>query len=115
MLPVQGLGAGGGQTERKSFEHPPGKLLWNYDVEGDNLTAIGYHQNIYQGSTTGGQFSGTQQGQSVQSGQWHRAGAIDDSTGEESIWETAKKWAYSAGEKMAETEAEIWKRVNGEK
>ena len=41
MLPVQGLGAGGGQTERKSFEHPPGKLLWNYDVEGDNLTAIG--------------------------------------------------------------------------
>lgn len=53
--------------------------------------------------------------QSGQSGQWHRAGAVDDSAGEESIWDTAKKWAYTAGQKMAETEAEIWKKVNGEK
>ncbi|KFY46720.1 hypothetical protein V495_02293 [Pseudogymnoascus sp. VKM F-4514 (FW-929)] len=46
---------------------------------------------------------------------WHRAGDIDDNAGEESIWETAKKWATTAGGKLAETEAEIWKRVNGEK
>jgi hypothetical protein len=39
---------------------------------------------------------------------------LNDSPDEDSIWETAKKWANSAGEKMAETEAQIWKRINGE-
>ncbi|OBT40752.1 hypothetical protein VE00_09267 [Pseudogymnoascus sp. WSF 3629] len=102
MLPVQGQGVAGGQAERRSFEHPPG-----------------YQQNPYGGGMSGDQYSGaprpSHSAQSGQSGQWHRAGDIDDNGGEESIWETAKKWATTAGGKLAETEAEIWKRVNGEK
>lgn len=46
---------------------------------------------------------------------YHRAGTMNDGPEEESIWDTAKSWAFSAGKKMAETEAEIWKRINGEK
>lgn len=65
---------------------------------------------------TGDQYGGAPQpSHGVQSGQWHRAGDMDDNAEEESIWETAKKWATTAGGKLAETEAEIWKRVNGEK
>ncbi|KFY47581.1 hypothetical protein V496_10553 [Pseudogymnoascus sp. VKM F-4515 (FW-2607)] len=97
MLPVEGQGTGGGQPERRSFEHPPG-----------------YQQNPYGGGMPGGQYGGapqpSQSAQGGQSGQWHRAGDMDDNTGEESIWETAKKWATTAGGKLAETEAEIWKR-----
>ncbi|KFY64128.1 hypothetical protein V497_01830 [Pseudogymnoascus sp. VKM F-4516 (FW-969)] len=95
-LPVQGQG----QAQRRSFEHPPG-----------------YQQNPYGGGgMTGDQYGGAPQpSHGAQSGQWHRAGDIDDNAGEESIWETAKKWATTAGGKLAETEAEIWKRVNGEK
>lgn len=40
---------------------------------------------------------------------------MNDGSEEESMWESAKSWAFSAGKKMAETEAEIWKRINGEK
>lgn len=46
---------------------------------------------------------------------YNRAGTMNDGPEEESIWDTAKSWAFSAGKKMAETEAEIWKRINGEK
>ena len=47
-------------------------------------------------------------------GEWHRAGTMNDGP-EESIWDTAKSWASSVGQKLAETEAEIWKRINGDK
>lgn len=32
----------------------------------------------------------------------------------ESVWNTAKKWAQTAGDKISEAETEIWKRVNKE-
>jgi hypothetical protein len=33
----------------------------------------------------------------------------------ESVWNTAKSWASTAGKKLSEVESEVWKRVNGEK
>ena len=33
----------------------------------------------------------------------------------DSIWNTTKSWAATAGKKLSEAEAEVWKRVNGEK
>lgn len=75
-------------------------------------TRVGYHQNPYASNITADQGAASQ---GAQSGQWHRAGTMNDGPDEVGIWDTAKKWAYSAGEKMAETEAEIWKKVNGEK
>jgi hypothetical protein len=33
----------------------------------------------------------------------------------EGVWNTAKAWASTAGEKLSEVESEVWKRVNGEK
>jgi len=33
----------------------------------------------------------------------------------ESVWNTAKAWASTAGKKISEVESEVWKRVNGEK
>jgi len=32
----------------------------------------------------------------------------------EGIWNTAKKWASDAGEKLASAESEVWKRINKE-
>lgn len=31
---------------------------------------------------------------------------------EESIWDTAKKWAFVAGEKASQAEKEVWRRIN---
>lgn len=72
----------------------------------------GYHQNPYASDRPEEQHNASAQ---EGGGQWHHAGSLEDVADEGSVWETAKKWAYSAGEKMAETEAGIWKRVNGEK
>ncbi|KAF7901896.1 uncharacterized protein EAF01_007194 [Botrytis porri] len=33
---------------------------------------------------------------------------------EEGIWESAKRWAGSAGSKLSEGEKEVWRRINGE-
>ena len=38
-------------------------------------------------------------------------GSLGD-TGEEGMWDTAKKWVQSAGEKISEAEAEVWRRIN---
>ncbi len=40
---------------------------------------------------------------------------MSDAVDEESVWDSAKNLAFSVGKKVAETEAEIWKRINGEK
>lgn len=31
---------------------------------------------------------------------------------DESVWGTAKKWAYAAGDSLAKAENEVWKRIN---
>ncbi|KAH0541330.1 hypothetical protein FGG08_004168 [Glutinoglossum americanum] len=32
--------------------------------------------------------------------------------GEEGVWETAKRWVRTAGEKVGEAESEVWRRIN---
>lgn len=39
-------------------------------------------------------------------------GGIGDGAEGEGVWSSAKKFAASAGEKLAGVEAEVWKRVN---
>lgn len=38
------------------------------------------------------------------------AGAAED--GEEGIWNAARKWAQTAGDKLSAAETEVWKRIN---
>jgi len=33
---------------------------------------------------------------------------------DESVWDTAKKWASAAGNSLAAAEGEVWKRINKE-
>lgn len=41
-------------------------------------------------------------------------GGSEGARGEEgSMWNTAKSWLGVAGNKLAETEEEVWKRING--
>ena len=75
---------------------------------------LGYHQNQYAANQTPQQRQALQL-QPDQDQPYHRAGTMNDGAEEESIWDMAKSWAFIAGKKMAETEAEIWKRINGEK
>lgn len=44
--------------------------------------------------------------------QYQRSAAADEQQGETSVWDTAKKWAASAGESLAAAESEVWKRIN---
>lgn len=39
-------------------------------------------------------------------------GAYDSQ--DESVWGTAKKWAYAAGDSLAKAENEVWKKINKE-
>jgi hypothetical protein len=32
----------------------------------------------------------------------------------DSVWNVAKKWAQTAGEKFSEAEAEVWRKINKE-
>jgi hypothetical protein len=41
---------------------------------------------------------------------FEKIGGIDS----ESVWNTAKHWANVAGDKLSQTEAEIWRRINKE-
>jgi hypothetical protein len=43
-------------------------------------------------------------------------GVISDENGidTKTVWNAAKQWVSAAGDKISETEAEIWKRINKE-
>lgn len=94
---TQSLGLSGESITRSSLEHPPG-----------------YQQNPYASNETAAQRAASQH-EVDRSNQWHRAGDPIDGTDEGNLWQTAKTWVYSAGEKLAEAEAQVWKRINGEK
>ncbi|KAG6029984.1 hypothetical protein E4U41_000222 [Claviceps citrina] len=44
--------------------------------------------------------------------QYQRPAAAYEDQAEASVWDTAKKWAVSAGEGLAAAEGEIWKRIS---
>ncbi|KAG5947441.1 hypothetical protein E4U53_006419 [Claviceps sorghi] len=44
--------------------------------------------------------------------QYQRSAAAYEGQSEASVWDTAKKWAASAGEGLAAAEKEVWKRIN---
>ncbi|OAQ70074.1 hypothetical protein VFPPC_02608 [Pochonia chlamydosporia 170] len=74
----------------------PTYLQGNYPTAGFSPPAGGYQQDVnaagynsYQRSTV----------------------AYEDQS-EASVWDTAKKWAASAGESLAAAENEVWKRIN---
>ena len=60
--------------------------------------AGGYQQDVHAaGYAAGGDRGGS-------------GGGYDGDDG--SVWDTAKKWAASAGESLAAAEQEVWKRIN---
>jgi hypothetical protein len=77
---------------RRSLEHPPG-----------------YHQNIHASELTNQQKRAQE---ANRSGFSTGDGASDLDT--EGVWNTAKKWAAQAGERISEAEAEVWRRVTKE-
>jgi len=87
---------------RRSLEHPPG-----------------YVQNPYASDLTAEQRQA--QAAAEQSTNYSYSDNLDKPNGTaafgvdpEAVWNTAKKWAQSASEKIQEAEAEVWKRVNKE-
>lgn len=79
---------------RRSLEHPPG-----------------YQQNEYASELTSDQRRALEAN--------NLTGLEDSSAGvgginTENIWNTAKQWASTAGNRISETEAEIWRRINKE-
>ncbi|KAK0113157.1 hypothetical protein ONS95_014856 [Cadophora gregata] len=87
-----------GESLRRSLEHPPG-----------------YHQNVYTSELTSDQRRAQQTEQATNfSGMGTRdtgnAGGYDP----EGVWNAAKKWAQTAGEKISVAEAEMWKKINKE-
>lgn len=79
---------------------------------------IGYLQNPYASNFSADQRRAQEGGDSPTLGNY---GSENKSTtaafgvDPESVWNTAKKWAQTAGEKVSEAEAEVWKRINGDK
>lgn len=89
-LGVQGAG---GDPRRPSFEHPPG-----------------YVQNPYASGQQYNQRNETPSyGYNGISSASHNGG---HDGAELSMWDTAKSWAKSAGEKASQVESDIWRRIN---
>jgi hypothetical protein len=88
-LGVQGVGA---DPRRPSFEHPPGY------VQNPYASAQQYNQRNESPSL------GYSVGSSYNNG-------VHDGEGL-SLWDTAKSWAKSAGEKASQVETDIWRRIN---
>ncbi|KAH8595689.1 hypothetical protein B0O99DRAFT_152620 [Bisporella sp. PMI_857] len=78
----------GSDNPRRTLDHPPG-----------------YQQNVYAAEMTGEQRRTLENASQADNGS---NGVIDG----EGIWSTAKQWAQTAGTKLQETEAEVWRRIN---
>lgn len=91
-LGVQGLGA---DPRRPSFEHPPGY------VQNPYASAQPYNQR--NDSPSMGYSAGSSNSKN----------GVHDSEGL-SLWDTARSWAKSAGEKASQVEGDIWRRINKE-
>jgi len=94
--PIQGDYA----APRRSLEHPPGYQQNSYASE------LSSNQRRAQGAANNSSNLGGLGGY----GSSEKGSGIDT----ESMWSTAKSWVATAGEKIAETEQEIWRRINKE-
>ena len=81
---------------RQSLEHPPG-----------------YQQNVHASELTPEQRHAQDVGNASDLGGYDRSEAVGGIDGE-SIWNTAKRYAQTAGEKLSEAETEVWRRINKE-
>jgi hypothetical protein len=79
-------------TPRQSLEHPPGYQQDSYasELTSDQRRALDANNSSSLGGTS------------------ESVGSINT----ENIWNTTKQWASTAGRKMSETEAEIWRRIS---
>ncbi|GAO13137.1 uncharacterized protein UV8b_03533 [Ustilaginoidea virens] len=68
----------------------------NYPTAGYSPPAGGYQQDV--------NAAGFSQHQGL--------AAASEEQGEAGVWDTAKKWAASAGESLAAAESKVWKRIN---
>jgi hypothetical protein len=89
-VPISASDAG---STRRSIEHPPG-----------------YHQNAYASEPSSDQRR-AQEAHNASAPQDTGEGGIGG-LGADNIWNSAKKWATQAGEKLSEAEAEVWKKIN---
>ena len=83
---------------RRSLEHPPGYQQNSYasELSNDQRRA----QDAANNSSGGlGGYGGSENGSGIDT---------------ESMWNTASKWVTAAGNKLSETEQEIWRRINKE-
>jgi hypothetical protein len=80
------------EAPRRSLEHPPG-----------------YQQNTYASEPTSDQRR-AQEGNNSSGLMAGSEGGLDA----DSVWNVAKKWVQTAGEKISEAEAEVWRKINKE-
>ncbi|PBP22702.1 hypothetical protein BUE80_DR006415 [Diplocarpon rosae] len=83
---------------RGSLEHPPG-----------------YHQNVYASELTSDQRRAQEAEEANNSSGFGipdsgAAGGFDS----DGVWNTAKKWAQQAGDKISATERDVWRKINKE-
>jgi hypothetical protein len=77
---------------RRSLEHPPGYQQNTYASEPTSDQRLAQEANGSSGVMAGSE------------------GGLDA----DSVWNVAKKWAQTAGEKISEAEAEVWRKINKE-
>ncbi|KAK2608766.1 hypothetical protein QQS21_002623 [Conoideocrella luteorostrata] len=77
---------------------PPTSLQGHYQSAGYSPPAGGYQQDINAAGYN----------------QYQRSVAAHEDEGEATVWDTARKWANSAGSSLAAAEQEVWKRINKE-
>lgn len=101
--PAGGYG-GGGSGGGRNLQHPPG---YQQSASAANSGLDRYQtSSAPQGSTySPAAFAAD----SEQGRQQHHQQSSGD---EEGVWDTAKKWAQATGQKLAEAESEVWKRIN---
>jgi len=77
----------------------------------------GYQQNSFAQEISSGQRASLEQHEQREGyvpGSSFGAGASTNDTAG-NVWNTVKGWANVAGTKLAETEEEVWKKINGKK
>lgn len=81
-----------------TLEHPPG-----------------YHQDVYAAELTSDQRRAHEDAEANNSSGFGVPNTGSSNGFEpEGVWNTAKKWAQQAGEKIQATEADVWKKINNE-
>ena len=111
-------GGGGGGGTAQNLQHPPGYV----QNAGASALLDRYQQRSSDGNSGygygyGGDGSGQGQGQQQQnqSSFFGGGGGGGGGSGEGSaVWDTAKKWAQATGQKLADAESEVWRRINKE-